>query len=259
MGLFGPSIRKMQANADIGGLAALLSDTKYSSAALDALTSIGKPAVDPLVAMLTDEHLVESLSEVLTVIGEPAIDPLVAALHNPDSATRKGALTALYIFASYRGTPRVFPAIRSVAADDPSAELRTMAADMSTRLDMAVSSRVKEVSRVLDGIEADDEAVRRVALRSLARTQFPEVSLLIRMAPERESAKDALVLLGTSVIEPVTEAMQGDDPDIKKAMAHVLMLMDHNRVPGAAKALHGSASDGSVKLYSDLYDWYKKS
>jgi hypothetical protein len=242
----------LQANGDVEGLLERKDGTHFSPGVLEALVAIGEPAVDHLVAMLPDESRHKDVCFALNAFGEQGVDAVVIALGNSKAAMRKGALRALWMFAGYHDTPRAFTEIRRVAADDADADVRSTAQSLSRQLDEIVSERRAEVNRVLDAMEGSDTALRR-DVRALRRGwHYPEVRLLIAMAPKREAAKDALVLMGPAVIGFVVEAMRGSDRDITKAMAHTLMLMDYNGVPAAA-ALRQAPSE-----YSTLWDWFNK-
>jgi len=266
MGFFKPNVKKMQARNDvegllaltadpdlgraafealaaigepaIEGLLALTADRERHDAAYEALASIGQPAVKALVTMLSDESRIKAIATALVSIGTTAFDPVVTALDSRDTAVREGALRTLYAFARFRSTGRAYSEIERIAKDDDNSGLRAMAKNMSEELEMLVFERIREVNRVLDGLESADSAVRHEAAACLRRWSYPEVSLLTKMTLHREAAvEDALVLMGPQVIEPIVEAMEGADPDIKKATYKTLMYMKLNGVPWAERAM----------------------
>lgn len=100
MGLFGPpNVKKLFDRRDVDGLVAVMADrdAQVCQQAMQALVTIGPPAVKPLIVALGDrrEPVVRGAMDALAGIGAPAIQPLIESLSCDNPGVRAAASTTL--------------------------------------------------------------------------------------------------------------------------------------------------------------------
>jgi len=190
---------------------------------VDILTSIGEPAVKPLIAALKDNypHVRRHAAEALGEIKDPrAVEPLIAALEDPDSLIRRHAVKALGKIGDLRAiTPLI-----GVLNEDPESHVRTSAAE--------VLGWFEEPSVILPLIGAlNDENwnVRSTSAKALGRIKDrravePLVSVLQdEDATVRGYAADALgKIKDARAVDSLVAALKDKNMDVRKRAARAL-------------------------------------
>ena len=145
--------------------------SKDKSAGINALISIGRPAVPALVAAFKQEdNMVRGGAEiVLGRIGPPAVPALLAALKDQDEDFRSSAAVALVLMGQNElldpEAESVIPALIEALADE-SARVRAFSASALGNFTPPAIEAVPALARLLEDV---DEMVRRNAEDALKR------------------------------------------------------------------------------------------
>jgi len=205
---------------------------------VNALVSIGEPAIDPLIRSL-DHHSAAvrgAAEEALTAIGPPAMEALVAALRTEDWDLRRRIAQIL----GQIGHESLAEPLVSVLKDaDPG--VRARAAEILGRLrqELAVEPLVQVAQ------EDNDEYVRRAAIKALAglsseRAVVPLIGLLGDVQ-QRDISAVALSEIGEAAVEPLIQAIyDNSDPAFQEAAVRALKTIGTRQfglsgLPGVAQ------------------------
>jgi hypothetical protein len=181
-------------------------------------SSIGKPAVKPLIASLDDnDPLVRRhAAEALGRIKDPeAVEPLIAVLNDSDPLIRRQAVEALGKIKDSRAVP---PLISVLGNKDEISYMRASAAE--------ALGRIREVSAVESLISALNDQqwdVRSRAAKALGKIRDPRAveALIVVLKDEdatvRAYAVDALSEIGhTRAVEPLYEALDDENKNVRQ-------------------------------------------
>lgn len=193
---------------------------------VDILTSIGKPAVKPLIAALKDNnplvrrHAAEALGE----IKDPrAVEPLIAALKDTDSLIRRHAVKAL---GKIRDLRAIKPLI-AVLNEDRESHVRMSAAEA-----LGWIEEPGAVEPLVSALEDEHWNVRSRAAKALGRIKDPRAveplvsALKDEDATVRGYAADALgEIKNARAVEPLVAALKDKNMDVRKRAARALRII----------------------------------
>jgi hypothetical protein len=190
---------------------------------VDILTSIGRPAVKPLIAALKGDHPLvrRHAAQALGEIKDPrAVEPLIAALRDKDPLIRRHAVEAL-------GKMRDLRAIRPLIAvlnDDGESYVRMSAAEALGGVEAPGAAEA-----LISALEDKHWNVRSRAAKALGRIKDrravePLVSALKdEDATVRGYAADALgEIKDARAVEPLGAAIKDPNKDVGKRAARAL-------------------------------------
>jgi len=190
---------------------------------VEILTSIGKPAVKPLVAALKDNHPLvrRHAAEALGEIKDPrAVGPLIAALKDTDSLIRRHAVEAL---GKIRDLRAIKPLI-AVLNEDRQPHVRMSAAE--------ALGWIKEpgaVEPLVSALKDEHWNVRSRAAKALGRIKDPRaVEALVSALKDEDAtvrgyAADALgEIKDARGVEPLVAALKDKNSDVRKRAARAL-------------------------------------
>jgi HEAT repeat protein len=211
-------------------LPCLASETdEISNGAVDALSQIGAPAVEPLIESLKDPkaQIRERAAEALGRIGDArALAPLIACLKNPD--TDQPAADGQDMSNGDESDDQ-----KKARADEDS-QVRQKAAEALGKLGPPA------VEPLMACLDEKDPSVRSLAATALgqthdARAVAPLIAHLVELSGKdttdeensagvnvHDSLRDALVALGKPVIKPLTENLKDKNVHVREDAADVL-------------------------------------
>ena len=187
-------------------------------------SSIGKPAVKPLIASLDDnDPLVRRhAAEALGRIEDPeAVEPLIAVLNDSDPLIRRQAAEAL---GKIKDSRAVGPLTSILANKDEISYMRASAAEALGRIREA--SVVESLIPALNDQQWD---VRSRAAKALGRIRDPRAveALIVALKDEdatvRAYAVDALSEIGDArAVEPLYEALDDENKNVRQKAERAL-------------------------------------
>ena len=190
---------------------------------VEILTSIGKPAVKPLIAALKDNHPLvrRHAAEALGEIKDPrAVEPLVAALKDTDSLIRRHAVEAL---GKIRDLRAIKPLI-AVLNEDRQPHVR-----MSAAKALGWIEEPGAVKALVSALKDEHWNVRSRAAKALARIKDPRAveplvsALKDENATVRNYAADALgEIKDPRAVEPLVAALKDKNSNVRKRAARAL-------------------------------------
>lgn len=199
-------------------------DSSEREAAVEELSQIGEPAIEPLIAVFSgDDQSVDLLNgakEALVKIGEPAIDPLIASFDYTGSRSATALAWKKDTLAEI-GQPAVEPLI--AALKDESARVRGGAVEALGKIgDVAA---VEQVSALLSD---SDEQVRELAAQALGE------------------------IASTTAIAPLAGALGDDVYQVRKAAENALIhIKEVNGASPELDAAYNTCVEKTVKPLSD--------
>ena len=154
---------KMESKEDIERLNRILKTHKDSlvrATAVEALGTLGEPAVEPLLRALHDEHwdVRRRAAWELGSIGDPAVKPLIHALNDERWDVRRKAAWAL---GNIKAPRAIEPLIH--ALEDERADVREQAAWA-----LGALRDLRAVEPLIQALTDENSGVRREVARSLA-------------------------------------------------------------------------------------------
>jgi len=187
-------------------------------------SSIGKPAVKPLIASLDDnDPLVRRhAAEALGRIKDPeAVEPLIAVLNDSDPLIRRQAVEAL---GKIKDSRAAAPLISVLGNKDEISYMRASAAD--------ALGRIREASAVeflISALNDQQWDVRSRAAKALGRIRDPRAveALIVALRDEdatvRAYAVDALSEIGHArAVEPLYEALDDENKNVRQKVERAL-------------------------------------
>jgi HEAT repeat protein len=229
MGLFGPpNVEKMKASKNVQGLIKALGyqkDCNVRIAAAQALGEIGAPrAVGPLIAALKDEngYVRKAAAEALVEIDALAVEPLIAALKGEKGYVRIAAAKALGEIGDSRA---VEPLIFAVHKDRYVREAATTA--------MGKIGDPRAVESLIAVLKTGDMQVRKAAAEALDKIGWlPDegVNGVVYWIAKKEW--DRCVKIGAPSVEPLNNALNDEDSDVRKASVAALGQIGDPRAVG---------------------------
>lgn len=188
-------------------------------------SSIGKPAVTPLIALLDDNdplvrrHAVEALGR----IKDPeAVEPLIVVLNDSDPLIRRQAVDAL---GNIRDSRAAAPLISVLSNKDEISYIRASAAEAIGEI--RESSAVESLISALADKQWD---VRSRAAKALGRIGDPRAleGLIVALrdgdAIVRAYAADALGEIGhAKAVEPLYEALDDENKNVRQRVERALI------------------------------------
>ncbi|NLA38283.1 MAG: PBS lyase, partial [Methanomicrobiales archaeon] len=203
--------------------------------AVDALISIGAPAIDSLIPLLGEEEDGHAGAvAALTGIGDDARESLVAVIGDRSARTRMGAAMVL---ERLDWTPA---GVEEEAAYLVALQRWPDAAGLG-------GPAAEPLAALLGDL---DEGVQAGAAEALLRIGPPAVPPLIRLLGEeggRVAAGDTLVQIGDAAVEPLIHAL--DDSEISRAAAGVLARIGE---PAAATLIPALGRPGSGDIAAEI-------
>jgi HEAT repeat protein len=197
---------------------------------VDVLTSLGKPAVEPLIAELEDDDPLvrRQAAQGLGEIKDPrAVEPLIDLLNDGDSLVRRHAAKALGRIKDVRA---VSPLIEVLNAKDEQPHVRMAAAEA-----LGWIGERDAVEALVSGLKDPHWIVQSRAAIALGRMRDsravePLISALTdEDALVRGCAADALGKIKDSrAIEPLRMALEDSDTDVRKRAHRALTKITGN-------------------------------
>ena len=192
---------------------------------VDVLTSLGKPAVEPLIAQLKDhDPLVRrQAAEGLGEIKDPrAVEPLIALLNDRDSLIRRHAVKALGKIKDVRAVSPLIPVLND---KDEEWHVRMAAAEA-----LGWIGERDTVEPLVSALEDPHWIVRSRAAIALGRIQDPRavVPLIFAIITDQDPlvrgyVADALgEIKDARAIEPLRTALEDEDRDVRKKAEQAL-------------------------------------
>lgn len=190
---------------------------------VEILTSIGKPAVKPLIAALKDNPPLvrRQAAEALGEIKDPrAVEPLIAALKDTDSLIRRHAVEALGKIRDLRAIKPLIAALN----ENRQPHVRMSAAEALGRIE-----EPSAVEPLVSALEDEHWNVRSRAAKALGRIKDPRAveplvsALKDEDATVRGYAADALgEIKDARAVEPLVDALKDKNKDVRKMAARAL-------------------------------------
>jgi HEAT repeat protein len=185
-------------------------DTEVVRQAGYALTKLGTPAVGPLIQMLDGEsgQPQQAAADALGVIGDPqAIEPLIAALKSKDSFLQIAVARALSKFDD----PRVVaPLVQALEESSTAAFFYGVREEAEVAL-LKMGGRAIEA--FLAALRDPNAGGRAIIARLLGQIPDPRT------------------------FDPLVEALNDPDPELRNAALHSLMTLDAQRAQPVAQAM----------------------
>jgi HEAT repeat protein len=217
-------------------------DAKFQSHAVEALVSVGTPAVALLIDALKDTNLHKYAAEALVSIGTPVVAPLSAALKDSDVKVRT---YAAFTLGEIKDQHAVEPLIE--ALKDAEADVRTNA---SWALGEIKDRR--SVEFLIAALKDEDPRVRGTAAYGLGQIKDPRAiePLIAALSDTKADVRvGASWSLGETkdprAIESLIVALQDKDPAVRGNAAVGLGQIDD---PRAIEPLIASFKDTDAKV-----------
>lgn len=204
-------------------------------AAMEALVTIGQPAVGPLIQALRDQTpLVRETAAYLLIIlresGAPGVEwaepNLIEALQDQLSDVRKAAAVALSVIG---GAQAVGPMIQ--ALKDPDADVRKIAAAA-----LGSMKSTQGVAPLAEALEDVDQQVRKAAVKALG------------------------AIGGGQAVAPLVKALKDNENEVQKTAIGAFEKIGEPAIAALEKALekNGRIQEGAAKAL-DALAWKPKS
>jgi len=208
----------------IAALAAVVkgADPNLRTGALGVLTTLGKPAFEPLADALKapDAATRAMILQTLARLKEPrAAGILIAALKDRDSRVRAEAAAALADVVA--AAQRVEPLLAALRDED--AEVRLKAAK-----GLAQVRDPRSVGPFMNALRDPDARVRATVATELGELREPSTvkalrSIIADESPEvRQAAREALIKFGAAAVDVLTGELTSKSPDVRVRMAQAL-------------------------------------
>lgn len=193
--------------------------------ALQAIINIDTPTVEPLIKALKSNnvHLRRNVAEALGKIKEPrAVNALIDALNDEDTFVRKNSAEAL----GEIGDKRAFIPLITALNDK-----KTCVRDASLDALKKVINKMKDVDGVdslSDFITHENPAIREIVIDAIKGEKSKKAIEILILATKdidpkiRKKAVDAIINIGKPAIEPLINAMNTEDIDMKISSAFLL-------------------------------------
>ena len=196
------------------------SDWLVREGAATALARIADvQAVEPLIAALSDEYLTvrEQVTEALVRIGAPAVESLIEALKNKNSSMRKQAAIALGRISDERSVEPLIAALK-----DENSIVRGQA------VEALVTIGAPAVEPLVAALKDEDSNVRGQAVTALGKIgdERSVEPLIVALKDEnssmREQAVKALIRISAPAVEPLVAALKDEDRNVRGLAALAL-------------------------------------
>lgn len=198
--------------------------TSPDRAARTALIGIGKPAVQPLIVVLKGKNIT-ARKNVVETLGEikdaRAVEALIAALKDENPDIRKSSAEALGKIRDVRAIDGLVIALK----DKKSSVQQSAYAAIKNTLQQLKDNRA--IEPIITLLNHDEPAIRHFAVEALGGIPDPRVSdhLILALkdnADIRESAAEALKIIGAPAVEPLIKTLRGNDINISVIAIRIL-------------------------------------
>ncbi len=193
--------------------------------ALQAIINIGKPAVKPLIKAVKSNnvYLKRNAIEALGKLKDPlAVETVIEVLDDKDTYVRKNSAEAL----GEIGDPRaIMPLVKAI--NDKKTCVRDASLDALKKIINKLNN-INSLELITDLITHENLSVRKIAVESIKGKQSKRTAELLILAmkdenPEiRKMATDAILNIGKPAIEPLINALNNDNIEIKISSAFLL-------------------------------------
>jgi HEAT repeat protein len=256
-----------------------------AAAVIEALGGLRyPPAVDALLPSLASEtdEISNAAIDALSQIGVPAVEPLIAALKDPKAQVRERAAEALGRIGDARAVEPLITCLKNPGLDQPAADGQDMSnsdeSDDQKKAHAEENAQVRQkasealgklgkpaVEPLLACLDEKDPSVRCLAATALgqthdARAVAPLIAHLVELSGKdvtdeensagvnvHDSLRDALANLGEPAIKPLLECLKDKDVHVQEDAADVLGQLHY--LP--------SDTEGKAAFFILLQSWDK--
>lgn len=192
----------------------IVSSSSVDKEALEALVSIGEPAVHSLILALKDENadVRKNAAEALGKIKDTrAIDPLIATLGDEETDVRKNAVEALGNIGDSRA---IEPLIASL--DDKKSTVKSSAEEALKKIFENMKAN-NNLEQLLPLLKYKETSVRRIVISAIKGSKDGHTveHLILAMKDDdtyiRDSASEALKEIGKPAVEPLIKVLRDDE------------------------------------------------
>jgi HEAT repeat protein len=190
------------------------------------------------------ENRLNAVKELSRLADARAVDPLISRLNDHNADVRGAAVEALGWFKDARGTE---PIIALLNDSDPSVTYRAAEA-------LGSIGDIRAVEPLISALQDKEVSFKRTAVTSLGRLKDPRafepLSVLLR-GDLQAQAHDALIEMGSVVVEPLCRILLDEDDPLRFYAADLLTKIHDDRAIKSLISVLGVRVNGIGQLASD--------